>query len=837
MAPNNQPKKHKSTTRSTARSKAQTTRVSKDVSSISLDGEEILDEMSHSVRHRQEILQSGLEQLRAHLGAVSDVTNGSVELLGEFSRVAELLVAELQRIETQKATLVIREKDLKHAETVRDQGYADERLRFNREISDLRSKAVSDLEKETAALYKRRTLDLSQELTQERNRANEAIKAEQQTWDELRSEQTALLREQANELERQKGAIAAIQSEFEGRRTELEDNERELEVRTERVRQQLERRRENLDGEIERLNAEEMESLRAEVRSSSAECKRLRDTLQSQEELLSAYQRLEQQLGGREPAAVISELRTLNDQIMRQREELALRPSEEIREQLNSVERDKRSLMNRIDELSVHVQQNESMASKSRDLMHRNNNLEAENKALEQRAQIFESAANEATSELRRLRASYETPAEADERYRSIEKPLIPLTQINPRVSTVTQDSMGEIEWLDRIAKSCDTYGLHFDSRILKAFHTAIKTAEWSPITILTGVSGTGKSELPRLYSHFGGLYFEPLSVQPNWDSQESMLGYFNSIDNRFDAQPVLRLLAQSQIAPGVDARGIDYPGLRDSLCLVLLDEMNLAHPELYFAEFLSKLELRRGKKGADVPSLQVKVGSGIDPYQIKLGRNVLWVGTMNQDETTKSLSDKVLDRAIIIYFPRPTTLKRRQELRPLDELNRGDLLPLSTWNEWRVRKSTFKEVEVRPFKSFIEEMNDSLAVAGRAIGHRVWQSVEYYMANHPDVRAAGDDKSRKAQAMHIAFEDQLVQKVMPKLRGIDTRGKTREECLDRIRGQLVSGIDGNGFDLAEDFDLAMDLGYGQFMWQTANYLKDQQNQPTEMFEQSDEPA
>ena len=73
---------------------------------------------------------------------------------------------------------------------------------------------------------------------------------------------------------------------------------------------------------------------------------------------------------------------------------------------------------------------------------------------------------------------------------------------------------------------------------------------------------------------------------------------------------------------------------------------------------------------------------------------------------------------------------------------------------------------------------------------------------------------------MHIAFEDQLVQKVMPKLRGIDTRGKSKDECLDKIRGQLVAGIGGNGFNLAEDFDLATELGYGQFIWQSANYLK-----------------
>ena len=93
-------------------------------------------------------------------------------------------------------------------------------------------------------------------------------------------------------------------------------------------------------------------------------------------------------------------------------------------------------------------------------------------------------------------------------------------------------------------------------------------------------------------------------------------------------------------------------------------------------------------------------------------------------------------------------------------------------------------------------------------------------MSNYPDVRAAGEDSAKRAKAMHTAFEDQLVQKVMPKLRGIDTRGKSKDECLDKIRGQLVAGIDDNGFNLAEDFDLATELGYGQFIWQSANYLE-----------------
>ena len=71
--------------------------------------------------------------------------------------------------------------------------------------------------------------------------------------------------------------------------------------------------------------------------------------------------------------------------------------------------------------------------------------------------------------------------------------------------------------------RQCDEYGIRFQRRILYAFHTALKINDWSIITVLAGVSGTGKSELPKLYSFFGGLNFISVAVQPNWDSQESM--------------------------------------------------------------------------------------------------------------------------------------------------------------------------------------------------------------------------------------------------------------------------------------------------------------------------
>lgn len=229
------------------------------------------------------------------------------------------------------------------------------------------------------------------------------------------------------------------------------------------------------------------------------------------------------------------------------------------------------------------------------------------------------------------------------------------------------------------------------------------------------------------------------------------------------------------------------------------------------------------------MPFLPVKIGAGLPPYQLSLGRNVLWTGTMNQDETTKALSDKVLDRSIIIHFPRPTELKRRLKLSPLDEKNRGTPLHRATWESWWVKESSFSEDDVKPFKSFIQEMNNALAVAGRAIGHRVWQSIEYYMANYPDVRAAQKavDRDALGKALHVAFEDQLVQKVMPKLRGIDTRERSRgKRSLDTILDQINLGIGGKPFNLKADFEDACELGYGQFIWQSANYLREDPSAP-----------
>jgi hypothetical protein len=744
----------------------------------------------------------------------------------EFERLEQLaaqLAAERQAFEEKKAELSRREQIIIADEQRRDAGFADERATLSaalrdkradieREISENRETKLSILEDEIAKLRAKRLEDISTAESAERDRIRADISTEREAWTNQQNDDHKKFNAERTELEKQKGALSALQSEVEGRKVELESAEKMLERKEQRLEQQWQRRNEQLQYELEEQIGERRKSLEATETNFRAENTRLREALNIQTGLISAFEQLKQQLGGKDPAEILRALNSQADELRRLREELATRPTEEMRERNRALESEVKSQRSRADELERQIVSNRTAIAEIGDLRRHNSELTAESKSLARKASIFEGAANEAEAELKRLRAAYERPTEVEARYKEIEMPHISAESVKQPV----QHEINEMTWLTGIGNACDTYGLHFNPRILKAFHTALKTAEWSSLTVLAGVSGTGKSELPRLYSHFGGIYFEPLSVQPNWDSQESMLGFFNSIDNKFDAQPVLRFLAQSQ-----QPWSNEYPGLQDAVCLVLLDEMNLAHPELYFAEFLSKLELRRGRKGNDVPFIPVKIGAGMKPYELQLGRNVLWTGTMNQDETTKSLSDKVLDRSIIINFPRPTELKRRLRLAPLDDKNRSPALHKKSWQSWLAQGSDFSDDQVKPFKEFIEGMNTSLSVTGRALGHRVWQSVEYYMANYPDVRAAKvmTDVDALAKAMHIAFEDQLVQKVMPKLRGIDTRGKSKTECLDRIRGLIVTGIGGNSFNLAEDFDLACDLGYGQFIWQSANYL------------------
>ena len=777
--------------------------------------------------------------------------NNSVEN-DEIQEIMQLVAADNPKITPIEASAAIEK--------------TDKLVSLDDEISKLRAQRMAALEEEIKR-FRDDQMKIVSETIASQIAANQQMLVDQK---KLVLEELKLFRSEAmNQVDAQKAEVKKLEDIIETRKTELDARQAQLkelsddQIRREKIiadrekavadresgvvektaeaeaskiksdkvraiyRTKIEESNEDVEQRAQARIKEWERSFSSELDAARDECARLRDELARSK---SNYDALRLKFG-EDPQNVKAIAARYEATIDELKKHIGTVPAEEVVAARDRLVQENNGLNERNQKLQDELSRRRLEAGEILQLRAECEKCKAEMEVAQSISQINIDAKAVVEQEFEKLKAIYQPAKGANVRYAQIEAPYVTAR----RVSKCPVEQGGRISedaWLNNIKSKSDKYGIVFNERILKAFHTALKTAEWSPLTILAGVSGTGKSELPRLYSHFGGIVFEPVPVQPNWDSQEAMLGYFNSIDNRFAAQPLLQFLAQSQ-----KDWTKDYHGLRDAVCMVLLDEMNLAHPELYFAQFLSKLESRRGCTGDDVPILPIDAGAGVAKYPLELGRNVLWTGTMNQDETTQSLSDKVLDRSIVIHFPRPITLKRRTMLNTLNDENRGELLHRADWESWWVKESIFgadgenDPYQIGKYKRFVEKINRALGEAGRALGHRVWQSIEYYMSNYPDVLAAirnGGSATDIDRAMHTAFEDQIVQKIMPKLRGIDTRGDFKRDCLDVILGYLNEGVEGpNGktcipFKLEKDFQLACKLGFGQFVWQSANYLNEE---------------
>lgn len=374
-----------------------------------------------------------------------------------------------------------------------------------------------------------------------------------------------------------------------------------------------------------------------------------------------------------------------------------------------------------------------------------------------------------------------------------------------PAPETDPEDLAEEDRWLEHIRRQAGKSGIIFSQRQLLAYHTCLKINEWSPMVVLSGVSGTGKSELPKQYAVHGGMQFLSLPVKPDWDSPASLFGYYNSIENKFEATELIRTLYQMQRS--------QKSRWSQGMLMVLLDEMNLAHPEQYFADLLSKFEEARNSEKD--PMYEVVLGAGEPSLGLDIGRNVLWTGTMNEDETTKGLSDKVIDRSMLITFPCPKELYDRDSGKmAAPELT----LSFRRWNEWKdhgLSKDSEQAAEaLTARKSLIQQVNLHLSAMGRNLGHRVWQSIQNYILNYPPVILAARGEGEMEPAVQQAFCDALAFKMMPKLRGLEVRGQN-EDHIEAIRRCLIQSAP----ELLDDFDSACRLTSEVFQWHSAEFM------------------
>ncbi len=175
---------------------------------------------------------------------------------------------------------------------------------------------------------------------------------------------------------------------------------------------------------------------------------------------------------------------------------------------------------------------------------------------------------------------------------------------------------------------------LYYEFKVIAAFFAGMAT---SKIIILEGISGTGKTSLPYAMGRFFNNPADIISVQPSWRDRSEMMGYLNEFTKKFNESDFLKSLYE-----------VTY---RDDLTFIVLDELNLARIEYYFAEFLSLLEMpnRSDWQIEIVPSADAGDPKNLVNGKLLVSQNLWFVGTANKDDSTFTITDKVYDRASII--------------------------------------------------------------------------------------------------------------------------------------------------------------------------------------------
>ena len=352
--------------------------------------------------------------------------------------------------------------------------------------------------------------------------------------------------------------------------------------------------------------------------------------------------------------------------------------------------------------------------------------------------------------------------------WNDLERPVAAITGLSSNRWTAN-DENGAI---DDFAANLEAAHYKFHPRTIKAFHTGLLCGDISPLLVLAGISGTGKSLLPELYASQFNMNFLPVAVQPRWDGPQDMFGFYNHMEGRYKATELSRLLYQfdrynNDLAKRAYANNSTLP-----MSIVLLDEMNLARIEYYFSELLSKLEIRRNvinpASSAERFKSEIELEYGASssnekdgdnksdaPKQGKrlyVGRNILFVGTMNEDESTQTLSGKVIDRSNVLRFGVPSQLMQSPDKKIFDSRLKR-MVAFDTWLKWASSKGQLQQgIDL---DAILQQLNIALDSVDRGFGHRTETAIKTYIDLYPGSKTD-------------AIADQIEMKILPRLNGAE---------------------------------------------------------------------
>lgn len=341
-----------------------------------------------------------------------------------------------------------------------------------------------------------------------------------------------------------------------------------------------------------------------------------------------------------------------------------------------------------------------------------------------------------------------------------------------PVTKATSSSAQSRSQDFERLVEHIAATGFVFEPWQLAAYVTAVRT---KPFVILAGVSGTGKSKLPQLVATATGAAFQRVAVRPDWTDSSDVLGYVD-LNGSFRPGGVLQFASDAEGAPE-----------RQHICL--LDEMNLARVEQYFAELLSGMEDRRPapEGGFGAPRLVGQKLRGEDAAWGQVGwpANLALVGTVNMDETTHGFSRKVLDRSFTLEISDVDLGNWKEAPRALPEPSPW---PVESWYPRALRLSDLRDLsdaERARIAIVVERLTEANAILSSAqvqVGYRVRDEIALFVLHARELAAwfrtqPGDAVDPLDLALHM--------KVLPRLAG--GSGAIRRVLL-RLLGWSVDG-------------------------------------------------
>jgi hypothetical protein len=540
-----------------------------------------------------------------------------------------------KKLQTTEKELLKREEDLVKREIDADAGF----MQRNK-------KALEAIEEEA--------MSIRENFSNHRSR----IASENEAWDnELRDRRTALqeelnckrsefettLQEKLEELQTRE---AEIQSEY----TRLRKDARSLEVK----RELLTEDRQAFKDRVEKHAAAKLEQRDSQITALEerlAIARKERDELARQ---IAEREDAERQFGSQTPVEVLHDMQELRRERNELKQAIGERPSAEAALRLEELERqrekwecDRLQLISEVSELKQDVIHKRIAVTELEALRNHKAALEAGNELL---TKALEEEIRKINELVRGTDGASPFPSCARMDTDTTLQSTRPTTDDIPSLKKFTDYVRNRMAFDPNTEKK-----LYYSLEDVRSF---IAGLSMSRLHLLQGISGTGKTSLPLAFARAIGADSALIEVQAGWRDRQDLIGHFNTFESRFYESEFLKSLYRASC-----------PHFRDTPFIIVLDEMNLSHPEQYFADLLSALEQDQDRQRLvlmtaavePAPTLLVDAGS-----KLPIPNNVWFIGTANHDETTKDFAEKTYDRAHVMELPRHREIFEVKDYKPV---------------------------------------------------------------------------------------------------------------------------------------------------------------------------